>query len=163
MTALSVAAYRYLINHVTVQQLASQGLIGSDTEYPRWVFRSERGDPSRPIEGSGKGCIILSQSSPWAIQNSHNTAQFPTLRVLIIADNTRDVTGTSLKNDAADKCLQIYNVVNPLFHDPGKKIDRFGDFRIHDIVAGSAFSVDEVPDSGGETFYGQIMYNITCD
>lgn len=161
MSELLIDAYRYLVAQPEIISLAPQYL-GSDTQYPAWVFRAQDGDPGRAVEGSGKCAIVLSANSFWAVQNMHNTAQFPVLRVVIYADNTRNAAGVALGRDAADRALHIYDAVNKILHDPGKDISRMGATRIHDIVAGGSFVLQEMPDSDGCVF-GIANYNITTD
>lgn len=161
--SLAVAAYRHLMASPIINELVSDGYLGSDSKYPAWVFVDAEGDPHREVRDSGKCAIVLSHTGYWALQNIHNTAHFPVVRVLIYADSDRDpTTGIILKRNAADKCDYIYRKINPLFHDVGKQYTSFGSMRIHDIVAGSAFSITEMPDASG-TAYGSIMYNVSTD
>lgn len=162
MTTLDVAAYRYLNTHPVVTRLVTEGLLGSDRQYPAWVFRSADGDPSRPVGESGKCAIVVAHTGTWALKNAHNTATFPTLRIIIYADNTRDDDGVTLYTDAADKCLEIYYRIDPLFHDPAKNIKYWGDFRVHDCIAGSPFQIQEMPQYDGSV-YGLALYNVTTD
>lgn len=160
---LAIAAHRYLSAQPIISQLVEEGLLGSDSKYPQWVFRSDDGNPPRPIEGSGKCAIVLSANSYWALQNAHNTAQFPILRVVIWADNSRDALGMVRSQDASDKCKDIYTRINPLFHDPGKNITYMDSVRIHDMIAGGVFQIQEAVNTEGNTVFGQIMYNISTD
>lgn len=163
MNLLSKGAYNYLVSRPEIAAMVEDGLLGSDSKYPAWVFRSQDGKPQRAIEGSGKCGIVISETGWWAIQNTHNTATFPILRVVIYADSTRDEFGVAKHLDAGDKCIAVFNRLKRVFHDPGKDITYFDTIRIHDIVMGSAFNIQELPDSDEETVFGQVMYNVSTD
>lgn len=162
MTDLSLAAYRFLNARPEVIQLVTEGVLGSDTKYPRWVFRDDDGKPVREIGESGKCAIVVAHSSTWALPNPHNTAHFPTLRIIIYADHTRDATGIIIKQDASDKLKKIYRVVDSILHDPAHKHTTWGDFRVHDCIGGSTLQIMEMPTYDGSV-WAELRYNIISD
>lgn len=163
MPSLAVGAYRYVESLPAVSEMVSDGLLGADTAYPAWVFRSSDGKPERNVEGSGKCAIVITQTGHWALQNMHNTAQFPTLSIIIYADHSRDDRGRITRKDAGDKCLEIYNRLNPFIHDPAHNITDMGGVRIHNITSGGAFQLVEMLESEDEAVYGIAFYNIVTD
>lgn len=145
-----------------------------------WVFQGldREGRPFRDPEGTGQAVVVLSERREWAGANSHNTASFPALQVLIYADSTRDSEGAPLVRDAARKCKHIFNRIDRLFHNPGNTqdsqrwavpdMDILGQERarvldVHSLVRGGQFSIEDVPGTNEFTVRGEAVYNAITD
>lgn len=158
MTAVSpqeqqAAAVENRTPMTVVEQLVAADLLGSDASWSHYVFRGNE-DDALPVlmESSGSAGVLLVHGGFWALQNRHNTMQFPKILVGMFADTTRDdnaiPTNTTAKT-GKDRVLQMYNIINPIFHDPTNTIHKFGDIPIAYTFSSDLPQVDLVPGSDG--------------
>lgn len=129
MSLLGEAAVVKILAAPAVQALIGTDIGQDDTGQPYaagWVFRSSDNEMSgyRDPEGTGKASIVVAEREGWTSPNAYNTARFPTLFIVVYADSTRVLNGSSLtptQRDARDRCQRIFDAVDPLFHDVANK------------------------------------------
>lgn len=110
--------------HPAVQQLVASGVIGSDAAWVNgWIFDS---DLQVVLENTQKCAIVVSYGGSWQAPPDSNTVRFPSVRVDIWADPTRDEDHSVKLNDAAAKCFAIYDAIFPLLHRPNRDTDSGG-------------------------------------
>lgn len=141
---------RYVRQSSAMQELVADGLVGTTDGIP-WVFRpSVSPAPNANVESSGKCALSFLHYDDWAPQSSRNTLVYPTLRMYIFADRSRDENGNPVADDATEKCKQVWDRINPLFHDPGNRIHAFDQFRIVSTLGGSQrLSISPIEDGDG--------------
>lgn len=91
-------------------------LLGSSTGLGPWLWSD---NPHTVVEGTGKQAIVLSHAGVWTSPNTHNTAQFPRLRMQYWSDPTRDAQRNVVKQDARAKAWKVYQAARRTLHRPG--------------------------------------------
>lgn len=71
------------------------------------------------VEGSGDRVVQVLLGPAWATTRT-NSAQFPILHVNVWADCARDLDGRPVRDDADQRAYQLWESVDPLFHDTGR-------------------------------------------
>lgn len=182
---LVTAAIARLRGYAPFQQLVLDGLIGTDATGPEesiakaWLFQGldNEGRPFRDPEGSGQSVIVLSERGEWASANSHNSAYFPILQMLVYTDCTRDADGAVLKRDADRKAKHIFRILDRCFHLVGERTDQpyavvvevFDDvpverrFFVASSLRGNPFTLTDVPGTEAYTVRGEARYDVTTD
>lgn len=126
MSLLGQAAVEKILASTAVQALIGtdigQDATGEGPFTAGWVFRSHDNEmsPYRDVQATGKACIVVAERESWTSPNLYNTAQFPTLFIVIYADSARATNGTSItpaQRDSRDRCQRVHQAVHPLFHD----------------------------------------------
>lgn len=191
LSDLVTSAYMRLVAYAPFQQLVLDGFIGTDAADPAsdaikiagsWVFQGldNEGRPYRDPEGSSRSVVVLSERREWASPNSHNTAYFPALQMLIYTDSTRDPeTGAPASADADRKCKHIFRILDRCFHLPSNHTpDRRWPLppdallspnpkityaRVHSSLRGTPFSLGDVPLTQSTVVRGEATYNIITD
>lgn len=67
-------------------------------------------------ERSGGCAIVVRRQVGWAVPDTVKTSEFPRLVIECWADCTRDLGGNKKAEDAADKALALYKVVDRALH-----------------------------------------------
>ena len=122
-------------------------VIGSDATYgDGWVFQGldASGGSYRAVEGTGKCAVSVTARDSWGA-NQHNTQEFPLLRIFIWADATRTVKGAPTSRGADAKAWQVWEVIRPLFHDPGNRTHVWGDLNITSSLVRQDLSIMDMP------------------
>lgn len=131
--------------------------------YPNgMIAQREDNSLSTPVlvEGSGKAGILISARSPWTTPNRHNTARFPRLQVEIFADCSRNAMGQVTVKDAVRRCEYIFNMIDPVFHDPGNTSHIWPlDFYVVSCIRGQDLSIMNIPDAD-YAVVGTAYYNV---
>lgn len=160
---LSSSAVQRIRASANVQALVTAGLIGTDAVYPQgWIFQRTHNAPTsyRIVEGTGKACIVVSDRSSWAGPNQHNTARFPALLVEVFADCSRNTKGAVAADDADRRCKQVFNSVDPLFHDAANRDHEWPlGIRVISSLRWAELSIDDVPDGDGSV-RGTAIYSV---
>jgi hypothetical protein len=158
------AAYRYVMAQASVQALITDGTIGKDTvggAYASgWVFSgSNDGIPPRNVEGSEQCAILFMSYSHWSSAVRHHSGQFPILTVSIFADPDRDDNDSPIAKNAESKAKRVWDVIDPLFHDPRNVVHWFDTLPVISTVQGSPLSILDIPDGDGAV-RGTARYNL---
>lgn len=130
-----------------------------------WVFIgvNQDGRPVRDPTGTGTSAVTLdTYSAPWASPNQHNTAEFPTLRVIVWSDPTRppDDPGMIAVRDAEDRCHRVRRAIRDLFHDPGNvHHDWGGGVYVVSCLLGSEIALRDVAPYDG-VVAGELRFNL---
>jgi hypothetical protein len=136
-----------------VEQLDTLYLLGSNDTWDHFVFRGNEEDALPVIlTSSGSSGVLLTHGGYWGAQNHHNTMKFPLLMVGMFADTTRDDNAipTNLTSQTGkDRALRMFEIINPIFHDPTNTIHRFGTIPIVSTFESQPPMVDQVPESDG--------------
>lgn len=86
-----------------------------------WVFRGVGvpNSPERDPSGTGKATVSIGVRDRWGGANDHNTARFPVLQFVVIADMTRptDDNGLIGARDAELRCDRVASAIRAEFHD----------------------------------------------
>lgn len=168
MTSVATAAYRRLLADEQFQDLVEAGVVGKgvegDDELP-WLFQGLDND-GRPFvdpEHTGKAAVVVASREPWTAGNAHNTAKFPVLQVLIYADSARKPDGSYAKRDAPDRCGDIYDVVDRVFHDPANRQHAWPGLFVISCVRSQALRISDVPGTQSLTVRGEARYDLSTD
>lgn len=118
MTELSLAARNFLAQDERVTSL-----LGRSASWDTWIFSEV---PYAKIENTQRCLVVISEGPPWTDMNPHNRLYFPTLRVDIWADPTRNPSDNSVRiEDAKDKAIEVMRAIDWSMHlvDPGRPSD----------------------------------------
>ena len=130
-----------------------------------WVFQGlEDIRPFRDVEGTGLSAIVVRVVDSWGV-NAHNTAQMPTLQVLVWSDCSRSEDGSPTMRDAQDRCERVCEAVDALLHDPANRCHWWPDaggadwVSVVSCVKAQGPSFVEVPESDGGV-RGELRYEV---
>ncbi len=137
MVALSLvaAAVRHLNTKPNITTL-----LGSSPNYKSFIFQWKSYEQ---WDGTGKAAIVLSQR-PWEAPGQYHTRHHWRLQVEIFSDVSRKPDHNPAAQDATDKALSIFEVVDKEFHrvDGGFYLDTL---RIHSSERLSEPDISDVP------------------
>lgn len=151
---------RYVRNSPQLQDLVNRGVVGTSNGVP-WVFRP--GDvnpaPNAHVESSGKAAVTFLSYDHWFRQSQRHTMMYPILRMYIFADRSRDSNGSPIADDASDRCKEVFDSLNVLFHDPANKIHKFDQFHIISTTGGQLLRIENIEDADGAV-QGEASYEL---
>lgn len=161
MPGLATYAHRYLMSSGVPDQLRVEGLLGSDPKFPHWVFVQQTNNRSfREVEGTGFAAVVLSSYESWSTPSQfQQSVKFPKLNLTIYADCSRDSLGNYTKHNGADRAMEIFDRVFPLFHDAANRVHWFDELRVISTLLGSGPSVMPIPD-GDESQILSASFNV---
>lgn len=153
----SLAALRFLNLGQPAADLDALGLLGSDSEWPRWIWENNL---NNLIENSQKVAVVLSPASSWTSPNTFNSLRFPRLQVDIWADPDRnDDLSVSVQN-AKEKINLVHLAMRRYLHSVSPEIVFWDTLRVLGSSNSGDVTYSPVSDSNG-AFMGQTFYNLT--
>lgn len=172
-TAIALAAKGRLLADTRFSTLIGN-LVGSDlthgAAYPDqlytsgWVFVGLTRDsrPFRDPSSTGTSSVTVdTYGAPWASPNQHNTAEFPSLRVIVWSDPTRPTAQNGLVaiHDAEDKCEKVKAVIKAILHDPLNVNHQWGNLYVFSCLLGSEQPIRDVAPYDG-LVAGELRFNL---
>lgn len=148
--SVALAAWRELVATKSAELITAGVHTTTDPDWGVWVFR---GRPEYSIDGTNKCSVVIAQRRGWTTPNRHNTARFPQLQVEVFADLTRDAVSAPDRRTAEDRAMDVFHVLDTVFHRPGERGMSWGNGDGRLFVISSARSteprVEDVPETDG--------------